>query len=451
MLKYIIIIGVIFLAVPIFLIMRTIQTPGKIRKAEELMDEGEYSRSSEIVRKILDKKKDYVPARFLRAQLLTKQGQFLLAISEFNSIINIANFNKYVKELDIRYNLAYLYNTTQNWQKEIEEYKLILTFNPDDVKANHRIGHALYKKKNYKRVKEHLTKAVIFDPKLTDCFLPLGVSCFKISNYEKAEEYLSQDLKLPGDHHEAEYHLGIIYKMKKDNDNAVLMLEKAKIDKKFFIKSLFAIAEIYFEQQMFGDAIDTLEQGLNSLTERSEESHAYRYLLAECYEMENKIKEAVHHWEKIANEDPNFRSTKIKLDSYRSILEDANQMTLFGSSLEELQSVIVEMISSLNFNIISKHKMSQNEYMYKAYNIKRINDPPILFYFNRTTREVTEGQILDFLKHINEEKCKSGIYITASKFSLRARSSASAKNIDLYDSEFVNKSLERIIARKKNM
>ena len=63
--------------------------------------------------------------------------------------------------------------------------------------------------------------------------------------------------------------------------------------------------------------------------------------------------------------------------------------------------------------------------------------------FNRTTREITEGQILDFYKTVSEEKCKSGIYITTSRFSLRAKSSASSKMVDLYDSEYVNRFIEK--------
>ena len=90
-----------------------------------------------------------------------------------------------------------------------------------------------------------------------------------------------------------------------------------------------------------------------------------------------------------------------------------------------------------------------NEYLYKTYNIKRINDPPMLVCFNKTTREISEGQVIDFYKRINNEKCKGGIYITTSKFSLRAKSSASSKMIDLYDSDFVSKAMEKINARKK--
>ncbi len=450
MIRYIILFIFGIIAIALIFVLRSLSYPVKIRKAEEFLEDEEYGKSSEIIKGILDKKKDYVPARYIRAQLQMKQGQYLLAISELNSILSIPDFQKYVKDLDIHYHLATLYNLTKNYPKEIEEYRIILTFNPDDLTANHRIGHAYYRKKEYRKVKDHLTKSIIIDPALKDCYLPLGISCFKISDYSKSEEYLTQAMKVPGDHTDAEFYLGLIYKMKKDYDNAFLMLDKAKKKREYTAKSHYAIGEIHYDMGQYKEAIDVLEKGLPTVKERNDEAHAYRYLLAECYEHENKIKEAVHHWEKIAAENPDFRSTIIKIDSYKQILEDSNLMTLFNTSLEELQPMIIEIISSLNYNIISKERITSNEYQYKAYNIKRINDPPILIYFNRTTREITEGQIIEFQKNINTEKCKSGIYITTSRLSLRAKSSAQTKGIDYYDSEFVNRSVEKILSRKKH-
>lgn len=448
--KYLIIVIAIICLLFLLLIFKSLSLPAKIRKAEELLDDGEISKANEIISKVLAKKKDYAPARYLRALILTKQTQFLLAINEFNSILGITDFNKYIKEIDIHYHLSHLYHEVGNFAKEIEEYKSILTFNPNDLVANHRIGHALYQQKDYRKAKDHLMKAIVIDPTLTDIYLPLGISCYNISDYENSEEYLVKSLTVPGDHSDAEFHLGLIYKMKKDYDNAVRMFDESTKSKKYFVKSLHRLGEIFFEQGQFGIAIDYLEKGLNNLTERSEESHAYRYLLAECYEIENKIKEAVHHWSKIATENPGFRSTKVKLESYKEILENSTLMTLFVSSLEELQPLIVEMISGLNYNIISKEKISPNEYQYKAYNIKRVNDPPILIYFNRTTREITEGNIVEFHKRINAEKCKTGIYVTTSKFSIRAKTAAQSRMIEIYDSEFANKTVEKVQARKKS-
>ncbi len=424
------------------------QYPSKIRKAEELLDEGETSRASEIVKLILERKKDYVPARYLRAQILVRQKQYLLAISELNSILTLTDFKKYVDELEIHYMLAELYHETQQWQKEIESYRKILQFNPEDVNANHRVGLVYYRQNDFAEARNHLLKAINLDPSLTDTLAPLGVSSYHMAEYEDSEQYLLKAIEKNPSNHEAHFFLGMIYKMKKDHEAAINMFEDAKLEKKYYLRSQHSLGQIYFENEMYDKAIEILEHGLTSLKEGDENNLEYRYLLAECYEQQNKIQEAVHHWEKISQMNPNYRSTQMKLEDYRSILDHKNLRFLFTSSLTELQPLITEIIAQLNFSIVSKREISNNEYMYKCFSVKRINEPPILIYFNRTTREITEGQIAAFHKRIIEEKCKSGMYITTSRFSIRAKSAASSRMIELMDARFLQKTMEKIKSKK---
>jgi len=447
--NYIIFALTVLLIAIMLMILKSLRIPMSIRKAEELFAENDLNGANELVKFVLNKKRNYVPAMYLKARILMQRGQYLLAIHELNEMMALSDFKKHVNELEVHYHLAGLYNQTQNYVKEIDEYKAILEFNPDDIKANHRLGHAWYQQKNYKNARENFLKVAVLDPRIEDIFLPLGVSCFKTSDYQKAEVYLLKASELKKDLPEVQFYLGSIYKMKKDYENAYLMLDNAKKDKKFFVKSLFMLGEMSVDRDNFNEAIEYLEKGLTSLKDNDEESHAYRYLLAECYEHENKIKEAIHHWSKIESENPSFRSTGVKLEAYRAILENDNLTPFFQSSLEELQPYITDMIAGLNYNIVSSEKKSSNEYQYRVYNIKRINDPPVLVLFNRTTREISEGQIIEFQKVISAEKCKSGIYISTSKFSLRAKSSAASKMIDLYDSEYISKAVEKIRARKK--
>jgi len=86
--------------------------------------------------------------------------------------------------------------------------------------------------------------------------------------------------------------------------------------------------------------------------------------------------------------------------------------------------------------------------MYKCFSVKRINEPPVLINFIRTTRDITEGQINTFYQRMLEEKCKSGIYITTSKFSINAKSQAANKMIEIMDGRFLQKTMEKIKGKK---
>ena len=432
----------------LLVIIRAHQYPAKVRKAQEYLDNGDIAKASEIVKLVLERKKDYVPARYLRAQILIQQKQYLLAIAELNGILSIPDFDKYVGELDIHYHLADLYHETQQWQKEVEEFRIILQFNPDDINANYRLGIVLYRQHDYTGSKDYLLKAVTLDPALSDIYAPLGICLYNTGEYGTAENFLIKAVETNATNYEAHYYLGMIFKMKKDYTAALEMLGKARNDRRYFDKSQYAIGQLYFDNDAYSKAIEELEKGLPYIKDNTDEGLAYRYLLAECYEMENKIPEAVHHWEKIASINPNYRSTQVKLDDYKSILENKNLKFLFTSTMAELQPLITEIIAQLNYSIVYKKEVSANEYMYKCFSVKRINEPPVLINFIRTTRDITEGQINTFYQRMLEEKCKSGIYITTSKFSINAKSQAANKMIEIMDGRFLQKTMEKIKGKK---
>jgi len=432
----------------LLVIIRAHQYPAKVRKAQEYLDNGDIAKASEIVKLVLERKKDYVPARYLRAQILIQQKQYLLAIAELNGILSIPDFDKYVGELDIHYHLADLYHETQQWQKEVEEFRIILQFNPDDINANYRLGIVLYRQHDYTGSKDYLLKAVTLDPALSDLYAPLGICLYNTGEYGTAENFLIKAVETNATNYEAHYYLGMIFKMKKDYTAALEMLGKARNDRRYFDKSQYAIGQLYFDNDAYSKAIEELEKGLSYIKDNTDEGLAYRYLLAECYEMENKIPEAVHHWEKIASINPNYRSTQVKLDDYKSILENKNLKFLFTSTMAELQPLITEIIAQLNYSIVYKKEVSANEYMYKCFSVKRINEPPVLINFIRTTRDITEGQINTFYQRMLEEKCKSGIYITTSKFSINAKSQAANKMIEIMDGRFLQKTMEKIKGKK---
>ncbi|TAL33906.1 MAG: tetratricopeptide repeat protein [Spirochaetes bacterium] len=432
----------------VVLVARMMQHPARIRKAEEFFAQGDTRKAGEIVKKVLDKKPDFVPARYLRARMLILQRQYVMAISELTGILGLSDMRQYVNEVEIHYHLAMLYKETKQFPREVDEYKVILTFNPNDIRANHRIGHVLFKQKNFQSARDHLLRAYSQDASLVDALFPLGASYFNLGDYSSAEQHLLRSLETGTDTIEAQYMLGIIYKSRKDYDTALRMFSNTQVDRRFYIKSLYQVGEIYFERDEYDEAIRRLEPGLSSLQPKTDEALEYRYLLAECYEHGNKIAEALYHWEQINEQNPGYRGIKGKLDDYRGILEDERQRALFTSSLEELQPLITEIIARLNYNVLSKKPVGQHEYQFRAFNVKRMNDPPLLINFNRTTREITEAQLEEFHKRMDEEKCRSGIYITTSRFSIKAKNNATTMLIDLVDTSTLTRLIERIMQKK---
>lgn len=437
---------ILFLCVLVItaVMFRSSNLSGKLKKAKQLLDEGQLSESSKLVRGVLDKQKDNVQARYLRAQILMQEKQYLMAISELNGLLNMPDLKQFISETEIHYNLAEMYNATGNFKKEIEEYRIILIFKPDDIKANLRLGLALYSRKDYKGAKIHLMKTAQGEPKQPLSFLPLGVSLLKLKEYENAEEWLLKALEIDNENIEAKFHLGSLFKNKKAYESAIAMLGQSKNDPKFYLPSLMQIGEMYFEQELYDKAIETLEPALKKTSDPLPESLALRYLLASCYESSGMLREAINQWEIIFKNDSDYRDTKKNLDNYKNIMRNEQLMEMFSMTMEELQPYIADILLGFNYNIISQGHVSANEYKYKAYNMKRISAPPTVIVFDRTTREIDDTQLNKVEAIMESEKCKNGIYMTTGSFSLKVRSLAPTKQIELYDGIFLSKAIEKM-------
>ena len=440
----ILLIGVFVVMVIMF---KSFNLSGKLKKAEQYLTEGKINESSEIVREILGRQKDNVQARYLRAEILMQEKQYLMAIAEFNGLLNIPDMKLYISEIDVHNNLAEMYNATNNFKKELEEYRFILTLKPEDIKANFRLGLALYNQKNYKDAKGPLSRVIQLDPQYTDVFMPLGITLYHLGEFDNAESWLSKALTSAQNNHEAMFYLGLIFKQKKIYDSAISMFNQAKTSSDFSLSSIMQISEIYSEQKQYDRVIETLEQAQNNINDARADAWALRYLLAECYEQKGMIREAVKQWEMILKHTTDYRDTKSSLDNYKKIMRSNQLVDMFSLTIEKLQPYISDIILGFNFNIISQEQLSTNEYKYKAYNIKRTNDPPTVIIFDRTTKEINENNLSQLESFMSKEKCKNGMYLTTGSFSMKAKAVAPQKQIELYDGEYLSKAIERINIR----
>ena len=443
--------GIIFIlcSTPVVLMLiNSLRIPDKLKKAEELLEQGMLNESADIVRSVLEKHKDNVRARYVRAQILMEQKQYLLAISELNGILTVSDFRAHVGELDVHYHLAEMYKATNNFPKEIEEYRVILAFEPENAEANMRMGMAMYNKHTYPKAQEYLLKAVTNGPQPSPYLLPLGISMFFNGDYEKSEHFLLESLENDTNNVEAKFYLGSIYKLQKNYDRAINMFMQSKGDNDFHVQSLRMLGEIYFDQEHYEEVIECLEPGIDKLHDSTKEGLTYRYLLAESYEIKSRIKDAIAIWESIYKINPDFRDVKNKVNIYRNIGNNQHIMELLSMNPEELQEYVNEIISVFNYTIISKERISVNEYLYKTFNSKRMGDPPVLIFFNRAVSEVTERNLNELDKRMVSGKFKKGLYITTSSFNMKAQNEATSKQIELYDGGFVNKAIEKIKAKQ---
>ncbi|NJD55451.1 MAG: tetratricopeptide repeat protein, partial [Nitrospirae bacterium] len=117
---------------------------------------------------------------------------------------------------------------------------------------------------------------------------------------------------------ETHYNLGIAYKEMGLVDDAIKEFQTAKADPKRFLQSSTMLGVCYMEKGLASLAIDVLTKALESLKEKGESYWALSYELAEAYEKNQNLAEAVGLYTLIYGWNAKFRDISAKMTLLQS-------------------------------------------------------------------------------------------------------------------------------------
>jgi tetratricopeptide (TPR) repeat protein len=112
---------------------------------------------------------------------------------------------------------------------------------------------------------------------------------------------------------ETHYNLGIAYKEMGLLDDAIKEFQTSKKDNKSFLQSSSMLAVCYMEKGLYSLAIDMLSKTLDSIKEPNESYWSIKYDLAEAYEKNNDLKEALDLYTEVYGWNARFRNVSEKV------------------------------------------------------------------------------------------------------------------------------------------
>jgi len=117
---------------------------------------------------------------------------------------------------------------------------------------------------------------------------------------------------------ETHYNLGIAYKEMGLVDDAIKEFQTAKKDKKRFLQTSSMLGVCYMEKGLYSLAIDVLRETLDSMKEQNESYWSIKYDLAEAYERNGNLKEALDLCTEVYGWNANFRNVSEKVSSLKT-------------------------------------------------------------------------------------------------------------------------------------
>lgn len=119
---------------------------------------------------------------------------------------------------------------------------------------------------------------------------------------------------------ETHYNLGIAYKEMGLLDDAISTFQAAKNDPNFFVQASTMLGNCYMEKGLYSLAIDAFQGVLMKMDSNDDTAWSIKYDLAEAYEKEGKLKEALDYYTEVYGWNSGFRDVTEKVNALKKSL-----------------------------------------------------------------------------------------------------------------------------------
>jgi tetratricopeptide (TPR) repeat protein len=125
--------------------------------------------------------------------------------------------------------------------------------------------------------------------------------------------------------HETHYNLGLAYKELGFLDDAIREFQLARNDPRSFFPSSSMLSICYMEKGIYPLAIDILKGSLEKIEEREEPYWAMKYDLAEAYEKNGNLQEALDSYTEVYGWNSKFRDVSVKMSQISALITEKTE------------------------------------------------------------------------------------------------------------------------------
>jgi len=133
------------------------------------------------------------------------------------------------------------------------------------------------------------------------------------------------DKELEEEDYETHYNLGIAYKEMGLIDDAIREFQTSRNDPKRFVHSSNMLGICYIEKGLYPLSIDVLKTAIEKMEDRGESYWAMKYDLAEAYEKNGNVKEALDLYTEIFGWNSKYRAVSDKINQLRASIAEGTE------------------------------------------------------------------------------------------------------------------------------
>lgn len=443
----IIILGV-GLGVISFFIIKSFVMPKKVSNLEQMLKQGKSSAVTRGAKQLLAKEPRNIHAHYLLGQAYLQDNKPELALMEFKTVNQIADFSKAVPEKDFREKIAALFEKYNQAEEALKEYLLLIKLEPHNGEYFFKAGTLFEARDKSDKALNYYRKAIQLDPRHPEAHFRLGFLLYRNKKPVEAKAELDAAVSSNPGNYKAYYYIGKLLKDGHDYIGALHSFEKAQRDPEFKIKALVERGACYLNTQSYENAISELERAIKiSNDPGAAETLFAKYFLANVYEKTRNVDKAVDLWEQIYSKKSSFRDVAEKLSQYQDIRTDDHVKDFHTTPMDQFYEMCKSIAAVIGLNVQNLKDIQNGceilgvEAESKMRNVRKI---PKLVRFLRIAELIPESTVRALHDEMKNQNVPRGIIVTSSSFSRKAVDFASNRPIDLLGKDQLQKILKKV-------
>lgn len=437
------------LVIVCFVILKTLLAPKKIGNIQKLIKMGKSQQAQKVAKAILTKDpKDYVAHYWLgEAYLAEKKSE--LAFMEFKIVAQHMVFDGTISEVAFRKKLAYLYAKYNENDNALKEYLLLTKQEPKNYENYLECGRLFEEANDHAAALGAYQKVIQLNPRNAKAHAALSNLYVHTKQFADARAEIDTAIKLDPEAPSNYYYLGKILKETHDYPGAVKALERGQRDPEFRQRALIEKGSCYMLAGQLDRATSEFESAVqNSKNEASQETLYARYFLADCYEKNRKIDQAIEQWMEISKRNGKFRDVSTKLNQYKDLQTNDSMKEYLTASPQGFLE-IAKKAAKTGFNLVSM-KLEATKYgclmlatEESEESWKNARKQVWLVQFYRISKPIEEAAVQKVADVLKEKKYFKAVIFSSSGFAIEAVNFAENRPIVLAGKEMVESILSR--------
>ena len=381
-------------------------------------------------------KKKETPLQKLRAMF--DEQKYELAVVEARRLFREKQITKQ-EEIPVMQILGESYLNSNNAAAATQVFQKLRERDPDSFEYSLKLCQSLINQKKIAPAESLVSDLEKTRPSHHRVLYFRGVLWYLKKNYSKVAEFLDQSVKANKKFLSSSYYLGLALIKMESFAEAIPYLKRAAHDRRLAASCYYHIGFAFFRQDAILDAIAFLESVLKMADSQTSRSYLeMRYLLGQCYEVNNNTAKALVQYKKVASVQRSFKEVQSKISYFSKNVHDrvADYETASKEDFTRIARVTVTKV--LKYEIADVQLKSDSELLIFAKN----NEGKAAILFIRSQTLLVEKILTSWKTDYVKDGVNELILFYTGELSPNAVKYARREPITVYDKKRVSQILE---------